>query len=127
MPFSQVETLASREAVWQSKFRELYRDWVRPFLSKRVLDEFRDNPRGLSGHHSDDLQKVLTYLRTLPLEGFPVIYVEKPFAQYHIAHLNGVRQPVDVDRARSFASEAEAAYHVFIRRLQVAGLEIENV
>lgn len=127
MPFSQVHTFADRETIWHSKFRDLYRDWVRPFVSRRIIDEFRNNPRGLSGQHSDDLQKVLTYLRTLPLEGFPVVYVEKPFAQYHIAHLNGVRQPVDVDRSRSFATEMEAAYHVFIRRLQVAGLEIENV
>lgn len=127
MPFSDVQRFANREMIWHAKFRDLHRDRVKPYVSRKILEEFRANPRGLSGHHSDDLQKVLTYVRTMPMEGFPVVYVAKPFVQYHIAYLNGVRQPVDVDRSHSYSTESEAAYHVLIRRLEVAGLEIANV
>ena len=126
MAFSYVQQFSNRELVCHEKFRSLYRERVRPYVSKRIIEEFRNNPRGYSGHHSDDLQRVLKFLRTLPLDGFPIIYVDKPFERYHLAYVKDIRQ-VQVDRSRSFSSEADAAYQVFIRRLEVAGLEIANV
>lgn len=83
-----------------------------------IIAEHAANP---AGPHSDALQRVLRYFRRAPVPGKYVIVAVRPWQEYRIATLTGVRgeAPVVLDDG-PYATEAEAMHAVFLRR--VAGM-----
>jgi len=84
-------------------------------LTEEVIAEHAANP---SGPHGDALQRVLRYFRRAPIPGKFVIVAVRPWAEYRIAALTGVRgQAPTVLADGPYATEAEAMHAVFLKRV----------
>lgn len=85
-------------------------------LTDDVIAEHAANP---SGPHGDALQRVLRYFRRAPIPGKFVIVAVRPWAEYRIAALSGVRgeAPTLLDDG-PYATEADAMHGVFLRRVE---------
>jgi hypothetical protein len=80
----------------------------------RLIDEFRQRP---VGHHSPDLQRLLTRLRGEPLEGKYVLICRKPHTEWVLGQLSGRRGgPVKILKDQVFTSLEDAEREVFRRR-----------
>lgn len=78
---------------------------------KHVAEEFMRNP---IGHHSPELQRVLMVFRGEPLEGKYVLICTKPFEEWQLATLTGVRgKPVKLIKDKFFSSVEDAEREVF--------------
>ncbi|WP_051581262.1 hypothetical protein [Pseudonocardia acaciae] len=91
-------------------------------VTDEVIAEHAANP---SGPHGDNLQRVLRYLRRAPVEGKYVIVAVRPWAEYRIAALTGVRgEPPRVLDDGPYATEADAMHAVFLRRVRELGVAV---
>jgi hypothetical protein len=96
-------------------FDHLSRERVVGLLSEEIIAEHAANP---AGPHSDALQRVLRYLRRAPVQGKYLIVAVRPWAEYRIAALTGVRgQAPTVLGDGPYATEAEAMHAVFLKRV----------
>lgn len=93
---------------------------IDPKRDREFAEEFRRNP---VGHHSPGLQRVLTVLRGLPLEGKHVLVCTKPHREWQLATLTGERgKPVKLVKGKVYRSLEEAEWDVFkIRWRAVTG------
>jgi hypothetical protein len=80
-----------------------------------IVAEHAENP---AGPHSDALQRVLRYLRRAPVPGKYVVVAVRPWREYRIGVLTGVRgeAPTVLDDG-PYGTEAEAMHAVFLRRI----------
>lgn len=80
-----------------------------------LIAEHGANPLG---PHSDALQRVLRYLRRALVPGKYVIVAVRPWQEYRLATLTGVRgeAPVVLDDG-PYATQQEAMHAVFLRRV----------
>jgi branched-chain amino acid transport system permease protein len=85
-------------------------------LTDDVIAEHAANP---SGPHGDALQRVLRYFRRAPIPGKFLIVAVRPWAEYRVAALTGVRgeAPVLLDDG-PYPTEAEAMHAVFLHRVE---------
>ncbi len=82
--------------------------------SRHLASEFRQHPLG---HHSPELQKLLTMFRGVPMAGKYVLICTKPHAEWKLGRLSGVRgEPPAIIGSQTFSSRAEAEWEVFKRR-----------
>jgi hypothetical protein len=85
-------------------------------LTDEVIAEHGANP---SGPHGDALQRVLRYLRRAPVTGKYVIVAVRPWVEYRIGALTGVRgEAPTVLEDGPYATEAAAMHGVFLKRVQ---------
>ncbi|MBM3518673.1 MAG: hypothetical protein FJX56_12565 [Alphaproteobacteria bacterium] len=78
---------------------------------KHVAEEFMQKP---IGHHSPELQRVLMVFRGEPLEGKYVLVCTKPFKEWTLGQLTGVRgKPVKLLKDKTFTSIEDAEREVF--------------
>jgi branched-chain amino acid transport system permease protein len=98
-------------ARWDARTRAA----VRGLLSKDIIAEHQRDPRG---HHSDTLERVLDYFRRSSVLTPYVVICTKPYREWRVARISGVRgqAPVFVDEQR-FSSEAEAIHAIFLKRV----------
>lgn len=82
------------------RFLEIRKDSLRNLVNAAVIAEHRENPRGLLKHHSHELQEILNFLRTMPIQGEPFVYVAQANRSYIIGRLcgRGVKQRAKVSR-----------------------------
>lgn len=81
---------------------------------RALAEEFRRQPLG---HHSPDLQSVLTRFRSEPMDGKYVLICTRPHAEWKLGQLSGVRgDPVTMIDGVVFTSRAAAEWDVFKRR-----------
>jgi len=98
-------------ARWDARMRES----LRALINDGLIAEHRRQPLG---QHSDALERVLNYFRRAPLTRKYVIVCTRPYAEWKIGELSGVRgDPPRIIDDRSFTSEAEAQHAVFLRRV----------
>jgi len=97
--------------LWYERSREA----MRPLLTSKLIAEHRRAPLG---NHSDPLKRVLNLIRRTAPNGKYVLVCTKPFRQWRIARLSGMRglRPAFVDD-RSFNTEAKAMHAVFLLRI----------
>jgi branched-chain amino acid transport system permease protein len=99
-------------ADWDAKQRERIRSLVTPEL----IEEHRRKPLG---QHSDSLERVLNYFRRQPQPGKYIIVATRPWQEYRIGVLSGVRgQPATILDDETFGSEEEAMHGIFVRRVR---------
>lgn len=76
-----------------------------------LAEEFMRDPLG---HHSPELQRLLLLFRGSPLAGKYVLVCTKPFAEWMLGQLTGVRgEPVKLHKDKVFSSLEEAEREVF--------------
>ena len=122
MTFHSTDLFRDREADWGAVFNAQRRERLKPLITEELLSEHAADPRGLRHHHSAALQEVLNFLRSMPMEGLPIVYVEKPYARYRIATLKGSGKMPELDGTQVFSSLEEADHEAFQRRLRAAHL-----
>ncbi len=89
---------------------------------RQLVEEFRNNP---VGHHSPELQRVLTRLRGQEPAGKYVLVCTRPHEEFVLAELPARRgQPLKIHHNRVFHSQAEAEWEVFKLRWEQATGEI---
>jgi|TARA_R110002096_G_scaffold53317_17_gene138673 hypothetical protein len=77
---------------------------------RRLIEEFRQNP---IGHHSADLQRLLTRMRGAPMADKHCLVTVEPNRVWQLAQTSGVPgKPLKLLKER-FTSMAEAEWHVF--------------
>ena len=88
-----------------------------------LAKEYRNN---LRGPFSLELQHILDKMRTTPLKGRFVILISKPFEEFSLAQLTGVRgQKPKLVEGVTYRSIAAAEWDIFKRRwADLSGVEI---
>jgi hypothetical protein len=107
--------MRDRQLEVYERFDQGARERVLALLTDDVIAEHGANP---AGPHSDALQRVLRYLRRAPVPGKYVIVAVRPWQEYRLGRLTGVRgeAPVVLDEG-PYATEQEAMHAVFLRRV----------
>jgi branched-chain amino acid transport system permease protein len=101
---------------------QVFEDWdakhrvrLRALLTDELIEEHARKP---SGQHSDALERVLAYFRRQSMPGKLVVIMTKPWAEYRIAALSGVRgEPARLVDDEVFPTEESALHGVFLRRV----------
>jgi hypothetical protein len=97
---------------WDAKQRER----IKALITDDLIAEHAAKPLG---QHSDALERVLQYFRRQPQPGKYIIIATRPWEEYRIGVLSGVRgEPVTVLVDETFATEDEALHGIFARRLR---------
>jgi hypothetical protein len=97
-------------------FERRLRPRIRELITPEIVAEHEARP---GGPHSDGLQRVLNFFRRQPLPGKYVIVAVRPWAEYRIGVLSGVRgQTARVLDDERFASEEAAMHGIFLRRIR---------
>jgi branched-chain amino acid transport system permease protein len=102
---------------------QVYEDWgakqrkaIRALITEDLIEEHRSKPLG---QHSDDLERVLQYFRRQPQTGKYIGVMTKPWAEYRIGVLSGVRgRPATILADETFASEEAILHGIFLRRVR---------
>ncbi len=98
-------------AMWDQRMRAA----LLPLITRKIIAEHK---RGPLGPHSDALSRVLNYIRRRSPHGKCVVVCTRPFKQWRVARLPGVRgqPPVFVDD-KTYNSEAKAMHVLFLMRI----------
>jgi hypothetical protein len=122
MPITDPTKCHDRVEDWTAFFNAQRIKTLKPTVTTALIEEFNNNPRGYEGRRSDDLHRLLTFIRNIPIEGKSFVYAEKPGESYRIGILSGRGKPPRFDDERRFANEADAVRAVFMQRLTALGL-----
>jgi hypothetical protein len=103
---------------------QVYADWdakqrkrIKALITDELIAEHAARPLG---QHSDALERVLAYFRRQPQPGKYVIVSVRPWEDYRIGVLSGVRgQPARIlDDSDAYSTEEAAMHGVFLRRVR---------
>ena len=116
------EQLAREHAAYLQVERHILETEVKPRIARAIVDEHRENP---IGKHSDELERVLIYLRKHHLEmpGKYILVCTKPHQEWRIATLSGKPGVPPELLDDSFPDRHEAEHGLFLKRLADNGLQ----
>ncbi|MGP8296731.1 hypothetical protein ACTPOK_01940 [Streptomyces inhibens] len=116
------EQNAREHAVYRQVENHIFETEIKPRVRPEIIEEHRRHP---IGKHSDDLERVLTYLRRHHLEmtGKYILVCTKPHEEWRIAVIRDDVPPQLLDEA--FPDRYEAEHALFLKRLRGAGLLTE--
>jgi hypothetical protein len=107
---------------WIEYWRRRRGAQLRELVTPEIIEEFRLDPHGARGR-SKALAQVLNFLRMQPIEDRVFAYAEVPFERYRLGSMHAERGvPPAIDEGATYATEDEAIYAVFVRRLEMLGL-----
>jgi branched-chain amino acid transport system permease protein len=107
---------SNKDLVAVASFKKDLRDELKGLISDELIAEHRLDPLG---KHSPELLRVLNYFRTGPIAEKYAIHVVKPFQEYRVIALSGIRGMPPRDVGEDSFSSLDDAYHaVFMRRVQ---------
>lgn len=107
-----IDRQAQVYADWDAKQRER----IKGLVTDVLVEEHRRRPLG---PHSDDLMRVLQYFRRQPQPGKYIIVATRPWQEYRIGVLSGVRgEPAAILESETFTTEEAAMHGVFLRRVR---------
>lgn len=94
---------------------------VKPRISNAIVEEHRQRP---IGKHSDELERVLIYLRKhhLTMAGKYILVCTKPHEEWRIAELSGEPGVPPTLLDDTFSDRYEAEHGLFLKRLRDNGL-----
>ena len=97
------------------EFERRLRPKIRALLTDDLIAEHEAKPLG---PHSDDLQRVMNYFRRQPQPGKYILVATKPWQEYRIGTLSGVRgEVVKLLGSEKFASEEAGLHGIFLQRV----------
>lgn len=97
---------------WDRKQREK----IKALITDALIAEHAAKPLG---QHSDALERVLQYFRRQPQAGKYIIVMTKPWSEYRVGVLSGVRGEVaTILDDETYSSEDEALHGIFMRRVR---------
>jgi branched-chain amino acid transport system permease protein len=100
-------------ADWDAKQRER----IKALITDELIAEHDASPLG---PHSDALQRVVGYFRRQPQAGKYMIVAVRPWEEYRIASLSGLRGiPAQVlPDSEAYPTEEAAMHGIFLRRIR---------
>ncbi|SFO87051.1 hypothetical protein K8Z49_16070 [Actinomadura madurae] len=115
--------MAANEDRLVDKQLQVYEDWsakhrrmIRSLITDELIEEHCKRPLG---QHSDDLERVLQYFRRQPQAGKYIGVMTRPWAEYRIGVLSGVRgQPAKILDDETFPTEEAVLHGIFLRRVR---------
>jgi hypothetical protein len=111
---------------WMEYFRRRRIAQLAEMVTPAVLEEFRADPHGAKGR-TKALAYLLNFMRMQPLEDRVFAYAEVPFEAYRLGSMHAERGVApEIDTSETYASEDEAIYAVFVRRLELLGIAPEK-
>lgn len=115
------EQMAREHSAYLQVERHIFETEVKPRITQAIIDEHRERP---IGKHSDELQRVLIYLRKNHLEmaGKYNLVCTKPHEEYRLVTLAGIPGVPPELLSDSFPNRSEAEHGLFMKRLSDAGL-----
>lgn len=118
---SMGEQIAREHAAYTQVERHVLETDVLPHVNKAIIEEHRERP---IGKHSDELERVLIYLRKAHLEipGKYILVCTMPFREWRLATLSGVPGEAPELLDDTFSDRDEAEHALFLKRLTDAGL-----
>lgn len=118
---SEAEQVARQHAAYLQVERHILETEVRPRAAQAIVDEHRDRP---IGKHSDELERVLIYLRKHHLEmpGKYILVCTRPHEEWRVATLSGTPGVPPELLPDSFSDRDEAEHGLFLKRLGDSGL-----
>jgi hypothetical protein len=113
------EQNAREYSVYGQIDRHIFETVIKPRVGPEIIAEHRRRP---IGKHSDDLERVLTYLRRHRWEmtGKYLLVCTKPHEEWRIGVIRGDVPPQLLDE--TFHDRYGAEHAVFLKRLRDAGL-----
>jgi hypothetical protein len=114
------EQVQREHAVFLQVERHILEVEIKPRVTPEIIEEHRRRP---IGKHSDELERVLIYLRRhhLEMEGKYILVCTKPHEEYRIGTLTGKPGPPEL-LPETYADRDEAEHALFLKRLADAGL-----
>jgi hypothetical protein len=118
---SMEEQLTREHAAYLQVERHIFETDVKPRVTQAIIDEHRQRP---IGKHTDELERVLIYLRRHHLEmpGKYILVCTKPHEEWRIATLSGNPGVPPQLLGDSFPDRYEAEHGLFLKRLADSGL-----
>jgi hypothetical protein len=115
------EEIAREHAAYVQVEQHVLEIEVRPRVTQAIIEEHRERP---IGKHSDELERVLIYLRKHHLEmpGKYILVCTKPHEEWRLATLSGVPGVPPELLPDTFSDRYEAEHGLFLKRLADAGL-----
>ena len=100
------------DARWQAATAER----IKALVTDDLIAEHKHKPLG---QHSDALERVLNYFRRAPQSGKYVGVCTKPWEEWRIGMLSGIRGvPPAILADERFSSEDELQHGIFLRRVR---------
>jgi hypothetical protein len=115
------EQQSRAHAAYRQVEEHIFETEIVPRVTKEIIDEHRERP---IGKHSDQLERVLTYLRKNHLEmgGKYILVCTKPHEEWRIASITGEPDKPPVLLDDTYADRLEAEHGLFLKRLRDHGL-----
>jgi branched-chain amino acid transport system permease protein len=89
---------------------------IKPLFTDELIAEHKRKPLG---QHSDALERVLNYFRRAPQSGKYVGVCTKPWEEWRIGVLSGIRGvPPTILEDERFTSEDDVQHGIFLRRVR---------
>lgn len=89
---------------------------MKALITDDLIDEHKHKP---FGQHSDALERVLNYFRRAPQAGKYIGVCTKPWEEWRIGVLSGIRGvPPTILEEERFTSEEDAQHGIFLRRVR---------
>lgn len=110
------EAPGDRELLVYARWQARIASDIRALITDELIEEHRRKPLG---QHSDGLERVLNYFRRAPQAHKYIGICTRPWAEWRIGVLSGVRgvPPTILDDER-FTSEDALQHGIFLRRVR---------
>jgi hypothetical protein len=114
------EQVQREHAVYLQVERHILESEIKPRVTREIIEEHRSRP---IGKHSDELERVLIYLRMHHLEmaGKYILVCTKPHEEYRIGRFSGNPGPPEL-LPETYPDRNDVEHALFVRRLADAGL-----
>ncbi len=110
------ESPGDRELLVYARWQARIASDIRALITDQLIEEHRRKPLG---QHSDGLERVLNYFRRAPQAHKYVGICTRPWAEWRIGVLSGVRGvPPTILGDERFTSEDALQHGIFLRRVR---------
>ncbi|GEL18079.1 hypothetical protein [Pseudonocardia asaccharolytica] len=115
------EQNARAHAAYRQVEKHIFETEIAPRVTAEIIEEHRATP---IGKHSDDLERVLTYLRKnqLVMKGKYILVCTRPHEEWRIAEITGEPDQPPTLLDDTFTDRFEAEHAIFRKRLRDNGL-----
>lgn len=99
----------------------IFEQQIRPRVTPAIIEEHKNNP---IGHHSDDLERILIYLRKHhgQMAGKYILVCTIPHQEWRVAENTGRRKEPPKLLEETYTDRYKAEHGIFLKRLKDAEL-----
>ena len=122
MPITDPRHYSDKTVAWTADFLRRRVAELAPLITNALLEEHKNDPRGMHTPHSHELKQILDFIHNQPTTGKSFIYAARPYAEYRSGVMLGRGVTPTIDETTKYGSEREAVHAVFLARLKTLGL-----